>query len=216
MILINLLPHREDKRRQRKKAFFVALGLAAVAGLVVVGGWFSVLQQMKAAQVARNEILRSEIKKLDTQIKDIAMLRTEIEALKARQKAVEDLQTDRNIPVYLLDEIAKQTPEGVFLSSIRQNGNVVTVAGVAQTNERVSEFLRNTLYNSPWLERPELVEIKAAAVIGAPRDRDRAREQRRLFDFTMRVSIKRPPSAAPEPSAASAPAKRPAAVAKAP
>jgi type IV pilus assembly protein PilN len=215
VILINLLPHREDKRRQRKKAFFVALGLAAVAGLVVVGGWFSVLQQMKAAQVARNEILRSEIKKLDTQIKDIAMLRTEIEALKARQKAVEDLQTDRNIPVYLLDEIAKQTPEGVFLTSIRQSGNIVTVAGVAQTNERVSEFLRNTLYNSPWLERPELVEIKAAAVVGAPRDRERAREQRRLFDFTMRVSIKRPPSAAPEPAAASAPAKRAAAVAKA-
>lgn len=215
MILINLLPHREEKRRQRKKAFFVALGLAALAGVVVVGGWYSVLQQMKAAQVARNEILRSEIKKLDTQIKDIAMLRTEIEALKARQKAVEDLQTDRNIPVYLLDELAKQTPEGVFLSAIRQNGNVVTVTGVAQTNERVSEFLRNTLYNSPWLERPELVEIKAAALTTTSRDRDRAREQRRLFDFTMRVSIKRPPSAAPEAAAASAPVKR-AAAAKAP
>lgn len=206
MILINLLPHREEKRQQRKKAFFVGLGLAAAAGAVVVGGWFSVLQQMQAAQLSRNEMLRAEIKKLDAQIKDIAMLRAEIEALKARQKAVEDLQTDRNTPVYLLDELVKQAPEGIYLSAIRQNGNLVTITGVAQTNERVSEFLRNTLYNSPWLEKPELVEIKAAAVpTGAARDRDRAAEQRRLFDFTMRVSIKRPPSATPEADAESAP-----------
>lgn len=208
MILINLLPHREEKRQQRKKAFFVALGLAAVVGAVAAGGWYSVLQQMKAAQVVRNETLRTEIKKLDTQIKDIAMLRTEIEALKARQKAVEDLQTDRNIPVYLLDELSKQAPEGIYLSTIKQNGNIVTVTGVAQTNERVSEFLRNTLYNSPWLERPELVEIKAATV--QARDRDRERDQRRLFDFTMRVSIKRPPSAVSADAAASAPVKGPA------
>jgi type IV pilus assembly protein PilN len=209
VILINLLPHREEKRQQRKKAFFVALALAAVAGAVVVGGWYSVLQQMKSAQLARNELLRSEIKKLDTQIKDIAMLRTEIEALKARQKAVEDLQTDRNTPVYLINELARQVPEGIFLSAIRQNGNVVTVTGVAQTNERVSEFLRNTLYSSPWLEKPELVEIKAAA--GQARDRDRDRgDQRRLFEFTMRVSIKRPPSVVAAEAAASAPAKGPA------
>ena len=219
MILINLLPHREEKRRQRKKNFFLALGMAAAAGAVVVGGWFSVLQQMKAAQVARNDVLRQEIKTLDAQIKDIAMLRAEIEALKARQKAVEDLQTDRNIPVHLLDEIVKQAPEGIYLSAIRQSGNLVTVNGVAQTNERVSEFLRNTLYNSPWLEKPELVEIKAAAVVGQARAgaRDAERDPRRLFDFTMRVSIKRPPTAAAD-SAASAPApgsKRPAPAAKA-
>jgi type IV pilus assembly protein PilN len=96
------------------------------------------------------------------QIKDIATLRAEIEALKARQKAVEGLQTDRNIPVHLLDELVKQTPEGIYLTSVKQNGKVVLVSGMAQTNERVSEFLRNTLYNSPWLERPELVEIKTA------------------------------------------------------
>ena len=95
------------------------------------------------------------------QIKDIATLRAEIEALKARQKAVEDLQTDRNMPVHLLNELVKQTPEGVYLTAIKQNGQVVPVNGMAQTNERVSEFLRNTAYNSPWLEQPELVEIKA-------------------------------------------------------
>jgi type IV pilus assembly protein PilN len=190
VILINLLPHREEKRKQRKQNFFIGLGVAAVAGLLIVGGWTSVLQQMKAAQQSRNELLRGEIKKLDTQIKDIANLRAEIEALKARQKAVEDLQTDRNTPVYLLDELVKQAPEGIYLSTIRQNGNVVTVNGTAQTNERVSEFLRNTLYNSPWLEKPELVEIKAAGLTA--RDRERNPDQRRLFEFTMRLSIKRP------------------------
>ena len=210
MILINLLPHREEKRKQRKQNFFIALGVAAAIGLLIVGGWTSVLQQMQAAQQSRNALLRGEIKKLDTQSKDIATLRTEIEALKARQAAVEDLQTDRNIPVYLLDELVRQSPEGIYLSTIRQNGNVVTVNGTAQTNERVSEFLRNTLYNSPWLEKPELVEIKAT--VQSARERGRDTDQRRLFEFTMRLSIKRPQ--APEP-AASARGVRPAAAAKA-
>ena len=113
MILINLLPHREERRQRRKVAFFLGLGAAAAAGLVVVGVWFTVLEQLKAAQQARNQYLTNEIAKLDAQIKDIATLRAEIDSLKARQKAVEDLQTDRNIPVYLLNELAKQTPEGV-------------------------------------------------------------------------------------------------------
>ncbi len=199
MILINLLPHREARRLQRKRAFFVGLGLSAVAGAVVVGLWYSVLQQMTAAQESRNSFLSTEIARLDTQIKDIANLRAEIDALKARQKAVEDLQTDRNVPVHLLNELTAQTPEGVYLTSIKQAGQVVTVSGVAQTNERVSELLRNTLYNSPWLEKPELVEIKAVAVTTANR------EQRRLFDFSMRVTIKRPQAADAAASGASAP-----------
>jgi type IV pilus assembly protein PilN len=199
VILINLLPHREDRRRQRKRAFFVGLGVSAVAGAVVVGAWYVVLQQMTAAQGSRNEFLQAEIKRLEAQIKDIASLKSEIEALKARQKAVEDLQTDRNTPVYLVNELVKQTPEGVYLSEIKQNGLVVAVKGVAQTNERVSEFLRNTLYNSQWLERPELVEIKASNVA------TQGKEQRRLFEFSMRVSIKRAQVAAPAASAASAP-----------
>ena len=189
MILINLLPHREEKRRQRKRGFFLGLGMCAIAGLAVVGIWYTVLQQMTAAQTSRNEFLRAEITRLEAQIKDIATLRSEIEALKARQKAVEDLQTDRNTPVYLLDELVKQTPEGVYLTSVKQTGQVVAVTGVAQTNERVSELLRNTLYNSPWLERPELIEIKAANVASA------GREPRRLYEFSMRISIKRPQAA---------------------
>ena len=204
MILINLLPHREEKRRQRKRAFFVGLGASAAVGAAVVALWFSVLQQLTSAQEARNEFLNVEIARLDAQIKDIATLRAEIDALKARQKAVEDLQTDRNVPVHLLDELVKQTPEGVYLTSIKQNAQVVAVNGVAQTNERVSEFLRNTLYNSPWLERPELVEIKAVTATTANR------EQRRLFEFSMRVTLKRPQAIAAA-GAASGAAPRPAA-----
>ncbi|MDE2368384.1 MAG: PilN domain-containing protein [Burkholderiales bacterium] len=211
MILINLLPHREDKRRQRKRAFFISLGVCAAAGLVAVGVWYSVLQELKAGQEARNAFLKAEIARLDTQIKDIATLRSDIDALKARQKAVEDLQTDRNVPVHLLNELVKQTPEGVYLTAIKQNGSIVAINGIAQTNERVSEFLRNTSYNSPWLEKPELVEIKATTMTTANK------EQRRLFDFSMRVTLKRQlaVAAAASAPAAAASAARPAVAAKA-
>jgi type IV pilus assembly protein PilN len=214
VILINLLPHRQEKRQQRKRAFFVSLALFALAGVAVVLVWYSVLQQMTAAQQSRNSFLQAEITKLDAQIKDIATLRAEIDALKARQKSVEDLQADRNTPVNLLNELVRQTPEGVYITAIRQNGQVVAVNGTAQTNERVSEFIRNTLYNSPWLEKPELVEIKSSTVTLANR------EQRKLFDFSMRVTLKRqqnpsaaaaPASAASSATAVPAPAVKPAA-----
>ncbi len=214
MILINLLPHREEKRRQRKRAFFVALAACAVFGLAVAGVWYAVLLQMTSAQQARNDFLKAEIGRLELQIKDIATLRAEIDALKARQKAVEGLQTDRNMPVYLLDELVKQTPEGVYLTSIKQNGQQVLVTGMAQTNERVSEFLRNTLYNSPWLERPELVEIKTTAPAPATAA-GTARDQRRLNEFSMRLTLKRPQaSAAASAPAASAPSAAASDVAK--
>jgi type IV pilus assembly protein PilN len=208
VILINLLPHREAKRRQRKRAFFAGLALSAVAGLVIAGLWYAVLEQMIAAQASRNAFLQAEIQRLEAQIKDIATLRAEIDALKARQKAVEDLQSDRNAPVYLLDELVKQTPEGVYLTSVKQTGQQILVTGMAQTNERVSEFLRNTLYSSSWLEKPELIEIKAAqAAPGGQRD------PRQLNEFAMRLQLKRPqaPAAAASapPGAASAPAKKP-------
>jgi type IV pilus assembly protein PilN len=210
VILINLLPHREEKRRQRKRAFFVGLGACALGGVVAAGLWFSVLQQMTSAQESRNDFLNAEIARLDIQIKDIATLRTEIEALKARQKAVEDLQTDRNVPVHLLDELVRQTPEGVYLTSIKQTAQVVAIVGVAQTNERVSEFLRNALYNSPWLEKPELVEIKSISQTTA------GREQRRLSEFSMRVTLKRPQAAAPAVAAPAASGASRSAATKAP
>ena len=126
MILINLLPHREEKRQRRKIAFFAGLGAAAAAGLAIVGIWYLVVQQLTSAQQARNDFLNAEIKKLEVQIKDIATLRAEIESLKARQKAVEDLQIDRNVPVHLLNELVKQTPEGIYFKSIKQDGQGLT------------------------------------------------------------------------------------------
>lgn len=197
MILINLLPHREERRQRRKQAFYAGLALSAVAGIVVAGLWYLVLQQMTAAQNDRNQFLTAEIAKLDNEIKDIASLRSDIDSLKARQRAVEDLQTDRNMPVHLLNELVRQTPEGIYLTAIRQDGQTVNVTGMALTNERVSEFLRNTANNSPWLERPELQEIKVSA-------NQPVRDQKRLFEFSVRLSLKRPQDVQQQPGAAPA------------
>ncbi|MEY2838060.1 MAG: hypothetical protein RJB60_359 [Pseudomonadota bacterium] len=209
MILINLLPHREEKRRLRKQAFFVVLGMSVMAGLVVVALWYAFLQQMVAAQEARNGQLSTAITKLEDEIKDVASLKSEIDSLKARQKAVEDLQTDRNIPVYLLNELVKQVPEGVYLKDVKQDGNFVLLTGLAQTNERVSELLRNTAYNSPWLEKPDLQEIKAITLTGDKKD------TKRLFEFSVRLGIKRPEKLDEADSSAPAPAARASAAAPA-
>ncbi len=186
MILINLLPHREERRKRRKIAFFAGLGVAAVLGLVIVGVWYLIVQQTIEAQQERNRFLATEIAKLDAQIKDIATLKAEIASLTARQKAVEGLQIDRNLPVHLLNELVKQTPEGIYLTSVRQAGQGLSVTGVAQTQERISEFLRNTANSSEWLVKPELVESKATTVTTANK------EQKRLFDFSVRLTLKRP------------------------
>ena len=209
MILINLLPHREEKRQRRKIAFFAGLGMAAAAGLAVVGVWYLVVQQLTSAQQSRNDFLTAEIRKLEVQIKDIATLRAEIESLKARQKAVEDLQIDRNVPVHLLNELVKQTPEGIYFRVIKQDGQVLTVSGIAQTQERISELLRNTAYSSEWLVKPELVESKAAA-------QGQNKEQRQLFEFAMRLGVKRPQEAASAPASAGSAPVVPAAAASMP
>ncbi len=202
MILINLLPHREEKRKRRKNAFFAGLGLAALIGVGAVMAGYALIQHMTNDQRSRNQFLSDQIAKLDEQIKDIANLKAEIESLKSRQRAVEDLQSDRNTPVQLLNELARHTPEGVYLTAIRQADKVVTISGIAQTNERVSEFIRNTSRSSDWLERPDLVEIKVANLTTSSRD------QKRLFDFSMRVSIKEPVREA-APGAPAKPASAP-------
>jgi type IV pilus assembly protein PilN len=201
VILINLLPHREEKRKRKKIAFFAGLGAAAVVGLVLVGGWYAIIEQLKSAQQDRNQFLSAEIAKLDNEIKDIATLKSEIASLSARQKAVEDLQADRNMPVHLLNELVKQTPEGIYLTSLKQDGQTLSVTGIAQTQERISEFLRNTAYSSEWLVSPELVESKATTITGAAN-----REQKRLFDFSIRLTVRRPLDKAATAAAASAPA----------
>lgn len=203
MILINLLPHREERRRQRKRAFFTGLGLSALGGLLVAGLWYAGLQQMVQAQNERNTFLRDEIAKLEAQIKDIATLRAEIDSLKARQGAVEDLQLNRNVPVHLLDELVRLTPEGIVLQAIKQTEGSVQVNGMAQSNERVSEFLRSAQNNSPWFERMDLVEIKAVTLPAAPG----TRETRRLFEFALKISLKLPGAAASAPAGGASAAK---------
>ncbi|MCX7901391.1 MAG: PilN domain-containing protein, partial [Burkholderiaceae bacterium] len=150
---------------------------------------WSVLQGYIANQQGRNAFIANENRKLDMQIKEIASLRQEIEALRARQRAVEDLQADRNQPVYLLDELAKQTPEGIYLRAVKQEERKVNVQGWAASNERVSEFLRNLQNNSKYLERPELIEIKLAA-------QNPQGMQRRLFDFSLNFYLRPTPERA--------------------
>lgn len=217
MIRINLLPHREAKRKQNKIAFYRLLVLAGVFAGVIAFLIYLFIGHQISDQNDRNETIKRENKKLDDQIAEIATLKDEIAALKARQQAVEDLQSDRNQPVYLFDELVKQVPEGVYLRSFKQDGQRVVLVGSAQSNERVADMFRNMSDNSPWLEKPELVEIKGAT-FGTGRD------AKHVFDFTMNVAIKRPrdekaadgkagPGAA---TAASAPASSAPAAASAP
>jgi len=185
VILINLLPHREAARKRRKDTFNASLGLAALVGVLIAVLGYLWFQAQISAQRDKNQILQTEITRFDNQIKDIAGLEAEITALRARQQAVEDLQADRNMPVHLLTELVRQLPEGVYISSMRQDGQNVTLLGVAQSNERVSELLRNLGSVSPWLTRPELVEIVSGTVTLAPKD------QRRVANFNIRVKLLR-------------------------
>ncbi|MCX8004766.1 MAG: PilN domain-containing protein [Burkholderiaceae bacterium] len=188
-IRINLLPHREAKRERQKKAFYFLTFLSLLAGVALVALVWSVLQGYIANQQGRNTFIANENRKLDLQIKEIASLRQEIEALRARQRAVEDLQADRNQPVYLLDELTRQTPEGIYLRAVKQEDRKVNVQGWAASNERVSEFLRNLQNNSKYLERPELIEIKLAGQ--SPQG-----VQRRLFEFSLNFFLRPTPERA--------------------
>ncbi|MBP9906853.1 MAG: PilN domain-containing protein [Rhodoferax sp.] len=198
MILINLLPHREMARKRRKDLFNVGMGLAALTGGVLAALVFLWFQAHIAAQQEKNQLLTTEIAEFDRQIKDIAGLEQEIAALRARQQAVEDLQSDRNIPVHLLTELVRQLPEGTYITSMQQEGQVVTIMGVAQSNERVSELLRNLSTGSPWLTRPELIEIVTGIVNLS------ARDQRRIANFNIKASLVRASDAEKNKSAASA------------
>ena len=196
MILVNLLPHREAARKRRREAFYLALGMAALAGVLICGAVYSWYQAEISGQRGKNTFLKTEITRLDNQIKEIAGLQQEITALRARQNAVEDLQGNRNLPVYLLDQLVRQLPDGVYLTSMKQDNQVVMLTGVAQSNERVSELLRNLSNNSAWLTRPELIEITGRTLTLGPRD------QRRVSNFSLRVALRRPtdvqkPAAAP-------------------
>jgi type IV pilus assembly protein PilN len=209
VILINLLPHREAARKRRRETFYATLGFSALLGGVIAGAIYLWYAAQISDQQTKNTLLETEIKRLEGQIKDIATLQAEIAALRARQQAVEDLQADRNMPVHLLNELVRQLPDGVYVTNVKQENQVVTVQGVAQSNERVSELLRNLGNNSPWLSRPDLVEIVAGNVTLTPRD------QRRVANFTVKVRLLRASEALKAGGAASG-ASAPAAGASAP
>ncbi|HTD03201.1 PilN domain-containing protein [Undibacterium sp.] len=185
MIKINLLPHREEKRKQLKKDFYSLLALAAVIGALIVIAVGAYYAAQVSAQNDRNNFIKAENAKLDEKIKEVATLKQEIDGLKARQQAVEDLQGDRNQPVYLLNELVKLTPEGVYVRSLKQDGQRVILNGYAQSNERVSEFLRNLGNKSLWMYKPDVEVIKSAGI-------GQGRDAKKVFDFTINVGIKRP------------------------
>jgi len=185
VILINLLPHREAARKRRRETYQAAMLGSAMLGLLIAGAIYFWFQTMIENQQAKNAYLGSEIKVLEEQIKEIATIEQEIASLRARQKAVEDLQADRNLPVHLLNELVAQLPDGVYITTVKQTNQTVVLQGMAQSNERVSELLRNLSNNTPWLSMPELVEIVAKNVALSPLD------QRRASEFNLRFQLVR-------------------------
>jgi type IV pilus assembly protein PilN len=179
MIRVNLLPHREVRRKQQQQQFFIMLGVVVAIG---AGIWFAVhayLDDQFDNQKNRNKYLQSEIEKLDKQIAEIQKLKDQTAALLARKRVVETLQGTRSEVVYLLDQLVRQLPDGVYLKAIKQTGTKVLINGYTQSQARVSTLMRN-LESSPHLEQPSLVEIKAAQV-----------GTQRLNEFTMNINIRR-------------------------
>jgi type IV pilus assembly protein PilN len=197
MIRINLLPHRELKRKQQQRQFFIALGVMAGLGATIWFATHSYLSGQLEEQNGRNSYLESEIASLDKQIEEIKKVQEQTTALLQRKKIVESLQANRAETVYLLDQLVRQLPDGVYLKGVQQKGNKVAVNGFAQSNARVSTFMRN-LESSPYLEKPSLVEIHAIT--------DKAS---RLSEFSLSVSLTRqkdePVGRKPAPAGAAIP-----------
>ena len=193
-VRINLLPHREERRQRARTHFAVMGGVTAAIGLAIVATGYVYLSGRIGVQEDRNRFMKSEIAKLDKEIEEIGKLKDEIAALLARKQVIETLQSDRAQTVYLLTELVRQTPEGVFLKSVKQQGMGVSVVGYAQSNARVSTLMRN-VESSAWLASPKLIEIKATNV-----------GKMRVSEFSMNFALKR---AAPKEAAK--PAAKPAA-----
>jgi type IV pilus assembly protein PilN len=201
---VNLLPYHEARKAARRKKVYSMLGGAAGAGalVVLIGGFYIDSRIDEMTQL--NQTLTTENARMDGQIKEVITLKKDIEALLDRQRAIESLQAERNLPVQLLEELVRQVPEGVYLTTLKQTGDAFVISGVAQSNERVSELLRN-ISQVQWLDHAELVESKAIMMT------NNLREQRRLFDFSMRFAYRAPePEADKKKSGASAAAAKPA------
>jgi type IV pilus assembly protein PilN len=198
VIRINLLPHREEKRKARREQFYALSGLMLVLGGVIWFLGFTVINGYISSQEGKNAYLKSQISELDKQIDEIKKLKEQTEALLARKQVIESLQANRAETVYLFNELARQVPAGIYLRSVRQTGQKISLAGYAQSSARVSTLMRN-LDESPLLEKPELVEIKSVTV-----------GRRRLGEFSLSISITRQTAdssrkATPGPSPAATP-----------
>ena len=180
MIPINLLPHRAARRKAQQQQFFILAGMTVGLAAAIVVAVHIFFAGRIETQVERNKYLESEIVLLDKQIDEIKKLKEQTQALLARKRVVESLQTNRTETVRLLDQLVRQLPDGIYLKSIKQTGQKVNVVGYATSNARVSTLMRN-FEASPWLERPSLVEIKAVLVDNAP-----------LNEFNLNVNISRP------------------------
>jgi type IV pilus assembly protein PilN len=179
VIRINLLPHREEKRKSRRQQFFALAGLLIVLGGLVDVAIHGVIGGYISRQESKNDFLKKEIAILDKEIDEIKRLKDETEALLSRKQVIETLQANRAETVHLFNDLAKQTPDGVYLRSLKQTGLKIAIAGYAQSNARVSTLMRN-LEASPVLDQPSLVEIKSGTA-----------GNRRVSDFNMNVVITR-------------------------
>lgn len=178
-VRVNLLPHREERRKAQRKHLAILAGMVSALALTIVVLVHGIIAGYIAIQDDRNNFLKRENERLDKDIAEIKKLRDEIAALLARKQVIERLQADRSQVVNLLDQLVRQTPDGVYLKTIKQTGLRVNLVGYAQSNARVSQLMRN-FTASPYLESPELIEIKASTV-----------DKKRLSEFTMNVSLKR-------------------------
>ena len=199
MIRINLLPHREIRRKLQQKQFFIALGVVTAIG---AGIWFMVhtyLSDQFDEQQSRNAYLTAEIANVEKQIAEINKIKEQTAALLARKTVVETLQANRSEVVHLLDQLVRQLPDGVYLKGIKQTGQRVSINGYTQSQARVSTLMRN-LESSPNLENPGLVEIKSAQI-----------GNQRLNEFTMNISVTRQQREDDAKKAGGKPAPKPAA-----
>jgi type IV pilus assembly protein PilN len=177
---INLLPHREERRKRSRQHFYVLAGGVGIVGILIVAAVHGFYSTRIETQIDRNRFLKAENTKLDKEIAEIQKLKDEIQALLARKQVIETLQTDRATTVYMLDQLVRQMPEGVYLKSVVQKGTRLSLLGYAQSNARVSTLMRN-IEASPWLGSPGLVEVRATTV-----------DKRRVSEFNMNLSLKRP------------------------
>jgi type IV pilus assembly protein PilN len=179
MIRINLLPHREEAKKAKREQFFVLSGLVSVLAALIVFAVFTLIDGQAATQSGNNDFLKKEIATLDKQLDQIKRLKEQTQALLSRKQIIENLQRDRGETVYLLSEMVKQVPEGIYLKTLKQDGLNVSLTGYAQSNARVSALMRN-IEASPWLENPQLIEVKAGLL-----------NNRRINEFSMTFILTR-------------------------